>query len=156
MGSFARIAGELRFAAAEQLMHRHFRDFAGDVPQGNVYAGQAENDRPAAAENMQLLLDFLRQRFDVQRIASDAHRREYLIDRDLCGGNDVIAEGFAPSGDAGVGADLHQQHVRRLPCLSSPDLRIRRAAAGVRNAQHDGLDFLDFHCFSPGFGQKSE
>ena len=55
----AGVTRDFRFAAAKQLVHGQFRDFAGDIPQGDVDAGQAENDRAAATENMQLLLDLL-------------------------------------------------------------------------------------------------
>jgi len=121
-------------------VHRLPGCLASDVPERDVQARQAEDDRAAAAEDVQFLLQLQHQLFDLQRVAAQAHRRQDLIDGDLCGGDDVVAEGLAPTGNTGIGAGLHQQRIRGPPGRAAPRFGVGRAAAAVWDVQQDSFE----------------
>ena len=96
----AGVAGQPRHAgSAQQLVHRLACGLARDIPQRDVDARQAEDHRPAAPEDVQLLLQLQHQAFDRERVAAHAHGRDHLVDRGLGGRNDVVAERLAPAGE---------------------------------------------------------
>ena len=134
-----------RTAAAQQAMHRLSRHLAGDVPESDVDTRQAVNDRSAATEDVQLLLQFQKQGLDGRRIPADAHRRQDLVDCRPGRRDHVVAEGLAPTRHAVIGHHLHQQRVGGLPGLAAPDFGVGRTAAGVGDAQDDGFNGSDFH-----------
>jgi hypothetical protein len=75
----AGIGRKLRSAgAAEEAVERQAGRLAGDVPQRDVEAGQAEGDGAVAPEEMQLLLQVAADAADVAGIAADGERRDWV------------------------------------------------------------------------------
>src|SRR5690606_1374521 len=93
------------------------------------------------------LLRIQHQPLDVTGIAPDEQWPQDAIDGGTRGGYHVVAEGLPPADEAFVGGYLDQQGVRRLPGLAAPLLGIGGTAAGVGNAQDEGLDRCNLHVY---------
>jgi len=87
-------------------MERQARNLRGDVPQGNVEAGNGKHRDAVAAEQMQVALDLFHEGANSGRIGDfeAAHlRRDHLVDGSAGGAWTDIAEGVAPAGEPAIG-----------------------------------------------------
>ena len=125
-------------AGPEQLIDRHFRDLAGDVPQRDVDAADRVHDDaappvlPGAHEHL------LPQPLDHQRVLADEQRLQILLDTGR--GGAAARPRLADADRAVIGLDLDQQR---------PASRLHPRGAGVRRlafiGERDRADVLDLH-----------
>ncbi len=140
----ARIDGQLiAEAAAEQLVERHLRAFAGKVPECDVEAGKGVYDWPVAAEQMERLGEVAHQRVDARRVAPDQLRHDHPVEDHFGRRRDRVAETLAPADQTVLRLDAQHEDVEpggRLP-RDFP----RAAADLVGDLQKHRLRLDDFH-----------
>ena len=93
--------------AADQLVDRQPRHFAGDVPERDVDAGERLQRHPLLAVIAQQVVDPVPDRVAVQRVHAQNHRLDDLLDDGPVGErHGARPETLAPTGNSLVGLDL--------------------------------------------------
>ena len=101
--------------------------------------------RVITADPVEHALHVLVEDGDLERIAPHAERGQQRVDGGARGVEDAMTEGLAPSRQAGVGLDPHQQHVDARPGMT---MQHRRGGVDHEGqVQHEGLDPGDLHGF---------
>jgi len=139
-----RVGGQVSArAAAEQAIERNAGRLARDVPERDVDPRERVHRGAVPAHAVQHALDLIVGREDLARVAADEHRTDERVDGRPGRVEDAVAEGFAPSREAGVGLDADQQHV---DAGAGPATEHRRRSLDLhRQVEHDRLDASDLH-----------